>query len=1801
MNKHPLDQQDANVPDKDSSDTTQPPPSKRSKFRMLFESLASISAKSLTQSLGSQDPSQQSTQSFGASQVDDNQGNPLSIAQTEGLLRSVIFPENITKPAVKTALPGLQDRIERTDQLLYCNILLRQDSVASWSPVASEEIVTGDLANAPQELTLDKAEQNWLTEVKGDPIGQDRMQWFVTKMVEAFITDATKDSTKVAEVVALGPVLQREPYRKLLSSFIADFDDSRILNVNLLQGLVQLVQSASPGFLVSDDLVKVFSLLRTHLEGTHQHSSEHLCHLTSAVSRILDVMADHKIQDLDRIMEHEPLSAVLSGLRDSSDPYLMYQACYAFQALQYVPDYETVLQVVLRHSTGMVDGLVKVTCVMKLDLGSVLEGLEKLQEIAVGAIGIAATVYGGVGSLRESGREVLESLKEGLGSSQKRPWYPAIRVAYAFVQAGQLKDLKQLIYEAPCRQDALFQWGICQLLGEIAADSVWTVATRQQAIDLLGYLYKEDQEWGRDESVKAWMVTILDKLRSVSDQAINSHAIAQFQKLDSGNTPRTQNPYPLRSHLPIPESSPILAKVQKIPYMEYELYKLRMQRLDDAKLSAKLSIYIPPMAKANLQARDNEVFPLMDKVRDFMAGDTQVMLVLGDSGAGKSTFNRHLEHELWQEYKTGGRIPLFVNLPSLERPEKDLVAEQLRTYNLLEDQIYELKLHRQFMLVCDGYDESQLTSNLHTTNLFNRSGQWDVKLLITCRTQYLGPDYRSRFEPKAVDRYTRVVNDLFQQAVIAPFSREQIEGYVEHYVPLEPRSWVKKDYMDKLEAIPNLMDLVRNPFLLTLSLEALPTVVQGKTDLYRLRVTRAELYDTFVRHWMAVNKRRLEDQRLDRENQVAFEELLEAGFEQSGVKFQQDLATAIFVHQDGRPVVDYINKHDKSSWKAAFFSIDCETSLLRGASLLSRAGTQYRFVHRSILEYFFASAICGLIKEHGEYDPPILPDASFTSPTISIHPLSLRNLAVEPSIIQFLAERVQLDSGFKDELLTIIEQSKNDNQAAQAAANAITILVKARVRFNGVDLRGIRIPGADLTGGQFDSAQLQDADLTGVNLSKTWIRQADLSRAGMGETQFGELPCLEELEGVSSCAFSLDGKFLAAGLYSGDISIYDTVTWTKIQVFQGHQKAVTSLAYSPNSQQLLSGSWDKTARLWNSETGSTDLILEGHPNEMKAGAFYAMSSSILDEVPRFRTSETGSADFILDGHSNEVRAVAFSPTGQQVATVSNDHSVILWDARTGASVFVLTNRAGAYSSIAYSPNGNTIASTGWNETIRIFDTLTGLLILESCEGNDWIMSLAYSLDGQRIATGSLGGQLQLWEAATTTLVPGWKEMAHTHGAAHTHGITSIAFSPDDQWIASSSFDRTVKLWDSRSGALISSFVSQMDCVSCVRFSPSGSYIASASYDKTLRLWEVNPLTTRFDSHDIVDPQLCVTYSPDGRQLITGSRNAPMRQFNADSGDVDFVFQDHLYGVHCIAFSPCGLRLAVGSDQQVTLWSAESRAAPFVLPGHESVVSTVAFSPCGRWLASGGYDGTVRFWDTYSGAPDHVLRNHPEYVYSVEFSPDGRWIASAYGEGKALLLEVVTSELDAERTINIVLHRENFVVDKLGCLQEASCDGDGTIRLWDYNQQHQSLRYILKEDQEGSQLTFSSCSQWVTTAHNTSVRLWKLPSPEHGQQALPLQVQDCVSVIEGFTRSVNDVVWRPNTLEFATASIEGSIRAWRVVEDNDGSGRVSVDLVWSSGPAVLVASGAVLNGVVGLSAMNRRLLEQRGATGSASSD
>jgi len=411
-----------------------------------------------------------------------------------------IFAENVNPPAIEFTPPQTDGRLTDIRQLATCLSLLR-------SSHSSDNV-------------LDQETRDWIKTVENDEDEKERLAMLAREVVRGFVGDELKDAKAVAEVMCLAPVLDQQNFRFLLSQFYSGVDQSDLLNINHLQGLADLIHGADPGYLDSDDLVKALVLISTRLRETHHQSSTYIYQLTLAVSNVLDAMADTKVNGLDREKLHEPLGSYLDKLRGSSDPYLVYQAAYAYQALQFVPDNETPWQKAMRHTGKVIQGVSGLISAAKgFDLNGFVEGLENIQQGMTGAsevYSMAKTAYKDAVSLANGGKDFLDSLKESFSFDQKRAWYPALRGVETLIRDGHLVKLKKLVCEAPCRRDPAFQWGVCQRLGEIAANSLWGPDTRRDAVSFLDELYRNDTDWGQQVDVKQWILTILTQVSSVS-------------------------------------------------------------------------------------------------------------------------------------------------------------------------------------------------------------------------------------------------------------------------------------------------------------------------------------------------------------------------------------------------------------------------------------------------------------------------------------------------------------------------------------------------------------------------------------------------------------------------------------------------------------------------------------------------------------------------------------------------------------------------------------------------------------------------------------------------------------------------------------------------------------------------------------------------------------------------------------------------------------------------------------------------------------------------------------------------------------------------------------------------------------------------------------------------------------------------------------------------------------------------------------------------------------------------------------
>ena len=1683
-----------------------------------------------------------------------------------------IFAQNIGPPAIEPGLPEPDQRLDNTQQLVCCLGLLK----------AAQSL---DIRFKPIAL-------KWLQTVQKDTEEKERLNGMALDVIRAFKREEIKDAKVVAEVVRLASILDKNTFHDLLGEFYSGVDSSGLLKFQQLEGLAQLIQGADQGHLSSDDLVKILRLLSARLMDTHQQSSQHMYQLTAAVSHVLDAMADTKVTELDRQKLHEPLSSYLSGLKKSSDPFLVYQAAYANQALLCVPDDETIWQAAMRRTWKLIQGVSGLVCAAKaLDFDKLIQGLENIQIGCSGASKIAGAMKTTYSELIQ-GAKFVDSIKEGFSFERKRDWYSALRGADVMIQDGELATFKRLVCEAPCRYDPAFQWGVCQRLGEMAANPAWDADTHQSAIAFLGEIYKNDAAWGQQASVSQWILNILLQLSSKSGEtskcmwkrsltykvyvyrnccsdliehillAINLLYAADAKRLlreleTSGDTKKQalyqecrENgliPYPLKVASPEFASPSLLDRVQDRPDVEGSISALRKRRTME-----RNDVYIPPQAKPSLQSPDDTRFPLMDKVREFLESDRKVLLLLGDSGAGKSTFSRELEYDLWQSYQSKtGRIPLHIYLPTINKPEDDMIAKKLRRDEFSELQIREMRHHRRFILICDGFDECKQTHNLYMSNRLNQPGEWDIQMVICCRIEHLGSDYRDQFQPR--NRNQLLDSPLFQEAVFTPFSIDQIQDYVEQYVSIHKPRWQVKDYMDALDLTPTLKDLVKNPFLMTLSLEVLPHM-EPDQRLSSGGITRVALYDLFVEQWLERGKRRLAEKDMSSRARAAYERLTAEGFTLNGIEYIKKLAVAIYNEQDGRPVVDYSRVHDAGSWYDAFF-LGEDKQLLREACPLSRNGDQYRFIHRSVLEYGLARAVSDpkdrknrvasrpalgrrgsmssamSIDVHGS-DEEIIADSEQEPDPNS--PLAWRSFVDDHSLLQFLAERLRQVPMFEERLRAYIEHSKKDKKWDTAAANAITILVRAGVQFIGANLRGIRIPGADLSYGVFHSVQLQGADMRKVNLRGAWLRQTDLCEADMTGVQFGELPYLSLDHNVLSCIFSPDGETLAIGLVSGDISVYSISNSERIQTMEGHDDAVTGLAFPVGGKRIVSGSWDKTVRIWDMESGVCQHVLTDHTGSVFNIAYSAeknqVASTSEDKTIRLWDLTTNSCCQILSGNEKAILCVAYSPRGDQIASGSDDFSVRLWSIATGKCSHVLGGHSGEVWSIAFSPHGDQVASAGWDNTIRLWDVESGICrhILEGHTGE--VNGAVYSPKGDQIFSASQDGTLRVWDVKSGTC----RHISTGHGDT----VYCVAYSKGDM-VASGSGDKTVRLWDVsvRGSQHISSGHSKD--VSQVKCSPNGKLIASCSADRTVRLWDVETGACFKTLSGHSNTVFGVAFSPRGNQLCSGSCDKTVRLWNVDTGTCQHILTGHGHWVHSVAYSPQGDQIASASeDKTVQLRNATTGEHCGILSGHTDGVRSVAYSPDGSLIATGSMDYTVRVWNVGSMACTNILKGHSGWVNDVVFSPGGDQLASASTDGTVRLRSMETGDC---------------------------------FKLTGHNLMVTRVAYSYKGDLLAS-------ASWDKT-----VRLWDVAS---GQ---------CRAVVRNFQGSVHSVSWIPFTDAnyLVTGCQDGSVVKWQVIEEE---GQHFVHPCWIATNGALNVTGASIRGARGLNLSNRTLLRQRGAEG-----
>ena len=296
---------------------------------------------------------------------------------------------------------------------------------------------------------------------------------------------------------------------------------------------------------------------------------------------------------------------------------------------------------------------------------------------------------------------------------------------------------------------------------------------------------------------------------------------------------------------------------------------------------------------------------------------------------------------------------------------------------------------------------------------------------------------------------------------------------------------------------------------------------------------------------------------------------------------------------------------------------------------------------------------------------------------------------------------------------------------------------------------------------------------------------------------------------VSTVVFSPDGKRIVTGSDDKTIRIWDAATGRQIgEPLIGHTERITSVAFSYDNKRIVSGAFDGTIRIW-------DVITGKQIREIIVGNDY----------------------------KGLITSVSFSPDGKSVVSGACDSTIRIWEVTTGIQIGnSLLGHTDAVNSVAFSPDGKRIVSGSWDNTVRIWDVTTGIQVGNSLVGHNGAVNfVSFSPDGVNVVSASMDETVCIWNAITGKRIR-IIEGLHFGGSGHPMGIQSAEFSFDGNKIVSGVASNLVEIWDASTGWSLGLWRGHTDYVNSVMFSPDGRNIVSASNDHTARIWDITSST-----------------------------------------------------------------------------------------------------------------------------------------------------------------------------------------------------------------------------------------------------------------------------------------------------------------------------------------------------------------------
>jgi WD40 repeat protein len=566
----------------------------------------------------------------------------------------------------------------------------------------------------------------------------------------------------------------------------------------------------------------------------------------------------------------------------------------------------------------------------------------------------------------------------------------------------------------------------------------------------------------------------------------------------------------------------------------------------------------------------------------------------------------------------------------------------------------------------------------------------------------------------------------------------------------------------------------------------------------------------------------------------------------------------------------------------------------------------------------------------------------------------------------------------------------------------------------------------------------------GIPSSRPWLRLQNSPRLGstgalvrtfVGHTAWVRSLAVDQLRGL-----------LVSGSADRTVKVWELETGQLRRTLEGHSEPVYSVAMHVPRGLVIGGSIDGTIRVWQLETGHLRGILnEGHPFGVASVAVDEVRNLVVtgswDRTVKVWDFEAGQLRRTLVGHTNWVPSAAVDEWRGLIVSGSGDRTIKIWDLETGELRRTLVGHEDGVNSVAVDRLRGLVVSGSGDRTIKVWDLETGELRRSLVGHGDGVNSVAVDSVRSLIVSGSDDRAIKVWDLDTG------RPLSTLEGYAST--ILSVAVDETKGVVFGGTLDGTVMMWDLPTGQSRGTSGGHTGQIFSVTMDGARTLMASGSADQTVKVWDRQNgrLCRTLVGHTAAVFSVGVDRAR--RLVVSGSYDREVRVWDLESGELRHTLVGHADAVYSVAVEPVrGLVVSGSLDRTAKVWELETGRLQRTFKGHNGGIWCVAVDAVRGVGVTGAEDWTVKVWDLATGNERATLKGHRLGVFSVAVDAARGIVASGTYDHTVTVWDLQTGELrctmrgHTDRVTSIAVHGERGLL--------VSGSRDRTVSLWDLN-------------------------------------------------------------------------------------------------------------------------------------------------------